>query len=80
MRPTVPLLAEARVYLAQQRQGAGAPNEAHALIAEATRAFAAQQVGPQFQQPVVRNAPREPSRNLIRSVPDEPFGSRSPSL
>jgi tetratricopeptide (TPR) repeat protein len=47
--PNSPLLAEARVYLAQQRQGAGAPNEAHALIAEARRAFAAQQVGPQFR-------------------------------
>ena len=46
--PDSPLLAEARLYLAQQRQGAGAPNEAHALIAEATRALAAQQVGPQF--------------------------------
>jgi tetratricopeptide (TPR) repeat protein len=46
--PDSPQLAEARLFLAQQRQGAGAPKEAHALIAEARRAFAAQQVGPQF--------------------------------
>lgn len=46
--PDSPLLAEARLYLAQQRLGAGAPDEARALVAEAARALAAQQAGPQF--------------------------------
>jgi eukaryotic-like serine/threonine-protein kinase len=48
--PDSPLLAEARLYLAQQRHRAGSRDEARALIAEATRAFAAQQAGPQFHR------------------------------
>ena len=48
--PGSPLLAEARLYLAQQRHAAGARDQARALIAEAERAFAAQQVGPQYLQ------------------------------
>ena len=43
-----PLLAEARLYLARQRQSAGAAEEARRLRAEAARALAAQPVGPQF--------------------------------
>jgi tetratricopeptide (TPR) repeat protein len=48
--PDSPLLAEARLYLAQQRLGAGAPDDARALVAEAARALAAQQAGPQFHK------------------------------
>lgn len=46
--PQSPLLAEARLYLAQQRQAAGATEEARALIAAAATALASQRVGPQF--------------------------------
>ncbi len=42
-------LAEARLYLAQQRFRAGAREEARGLIAQAARALAVQPVGPQFQ-------------------------------
>jgi serine/threonine-protein kinase len=48
--PDSPALAEARLYLAQQRQSAGARDEASALLAEAARALGAHQAGPQFQR------------------------------
>ena len=48
--PDSPALAEARLYLAQQRQGEGARDEASALVAEAARALGAHQAGPQFQR------------------------------
>jgi serine/threonine-protein kinase len=46
--PQSPLLAESRLYLAQQRQAAGAAGEARARVDEAARAQASQQAGPQF--------------------------------
>jgi serine/threonine-protein kinase len=47
--PDSPQLAEARLHLASQRHAAGAATEARALVAEAGRALAAQQAGPQYR-------------------------------
>jgi eukaryotic-like serine/threonine-protein kinase len=46
--PVSPLLAEARLYLAQQRELAGARIEARELIALAAQALGAQQAGPRY--------------------------------
>jgi len=48
--PGSPLLAEARLFLAQERSDAGASAEATALVAQAARALTSQQVAPQFHQ------------------------------
>jgi serine/threonine protein kinase/tetratricopeptide (TPR) repeat protein len=48
--PVSPLLAEARLYLAQQRELTGARIEARELIALAAQALGAQQTGPRYQR------------------------------
>ncbi len=48
--PDSPMLAEARLYLAQHRNRAAARDEARALVDSAARALKAQQTGPQFHR------------------------------
>jgi tetratricopeptide (TPR) repeat protein len=60
--PGSPLLAETKLYLAQQRHAVGQVAEAHRLVTEAGRALASQRVAPQFHSLLSDTARRIRSR------------------